>query len=134
MPMNRSLYPKDWEIIATEVKEAANWECQECGRPCRKPGQTWCDFVHELVQTCDLTWYHQTYEEKGQDIVEKPQKFTLTVAHLDHVPSNCGGTHPEGNRSNLKALCSGCHLRYDVRQMALKKRLKREREGQMKMF
>jgi hypothetical protein len=123
MPMNRSLYPKDWEIIATEVKEAANWECQECGRPCRKPGQAWCDFVHELMQTCDLTWYYQTYEEKGQGIVEKPQRFTLTVAHLDHVPSNC-------DRANLKALCSGCHLKYDVGQMALKKRLKREREGQ----
>jgi hypothetical protein len=79
------------------------------------------------MQTCDLTWYNQTYEEKGQGTVEKPQRFTLTVAHLDHVPSNC-------DRSNLRALCSGCHLKYDVSQMGLKKRLKKERQGQMKMF
>jgi hypothetical protein len=30
----------------------------------------------------------------------------LTVAHLDHTPEN---VHP----ANLRAMCQGCHLRYD---------------------
>jgi hypothetical protein len=36
---------------------------------------------------------------------------TLTVAHLDHDPGNC-------DRSNLRALCAPCHLRYDARMHA----------------
>lgn len=32
---------------------------------------------------------------------------TLTVAHLDHDPSNC-------RRDNLAALCAPCHPRYDA--------------------
>lgn len=34
-------------------------------------------------------------------------KRTLTVSHQDHNPANC-------ERSNLKALCAPCHLRYDA--------------------
>ena len=30
----------------------------------------------------------------------------LTVAHLDHTPENC-------DDANLRAMCQGCHLRYD---------------------
>jgi hypothetical protein len=33
-------------------------------------------------------------------------RVVLTVAHLDHNPENC-------ERSNLRALCQRCHLRYD---------------------
>lgn len=35
MPMNRKLYPANWEAIAQAVKDSANWECSECGRKCR---------------------------------------------------------------------------------------------------
>ena len=38
-------------------------------------------------------------------------KRTLTVAHLNHRPWDC-------RRENLKALCSGCHLRYDAKHHA----------------
>ena len=38
MPVDWSKYPPNWKAIARSVKDAANWECQECGRPCRKPG------------------------------------------------------------------------------------------------
>lgn len=31
----------------------------------------------------------------------------LTVAHLNHTPEDC-------SRSNLRALCARCHLRYDA--------------------
>ena len=42
MPMNRALYPADWDAIAREVKEAADWTCAECGRECYRPGES-CD-------------------------------------------------------------------------------------------
>ena len=77
MPMNRSLYPADWDQIAYQVKEAAGWKCQGCGAQCRRPGEPF-----------------------------DTHKRTLTVAHLNHTPSDC---RPE----NLKALCAPCHLRYD---------------------
>ena len=43
---------------------------------------------------------------------------TLTVAHLDHTPENC-------ERSNLRALCAPCHLRYDAAQHAESRRRRR---------
>lgn len=60
MPMQRGLYPSNWEAIALAVKEAAGWRCQQCGKQCRRPGER-----------------HDTHRR------------TLTVAHLDHDPVNC---------------------------------------------
>lgn len=77
MPMNRDKYPDDWDAIATEVKEQAGWKCQACGKQCYRPG------------------------ESNED-----RRNTLTVAHVNHVESDC---RPE----NLLAACSVCHLRYD---------------------
>lgn len=134
MPMIRSLYPKNWNAIARAVKEESDWCCEECSKPCRRPGVVWMDFVLELLNSggCD-GWYFQTFDEVYDDetgewgAVERPQRFTLTVAHLDHIPSNC-------DRANLKALCAPCHCRYDLKAMPQKKRLKAERQGQMTIF
>jgi hypothetical protein len=114
MPMDRSLYPPDWDDIALQVKEAADWHCEECGQMCRRPKQRFLDFANELINL----GYRPDFDH--------PQKYTLTVAHLNHIPSDC---RPE----NLRAMCSGCHLRYDGKDMALKKRLKRERQGQLRI-
>jgi hypothetical protein len=96
------------------VKTEADWCCEECGKRCRRPGE-------DLVQFCQRL----NCLPLG-DIVEHPQRWTLTVAHLNHRPENC-------DRSNLKALCVPCHARYDLRAMALKKRLKLERGGQLRI-
>lgn len=61
MPMQRDLYPPDWDAIATDIKDACDWTCQQCGRQCRRPGEPF-----------------------------DTQARTLTVAHLepeDHDPS-----------------------------------------------
>ena len=42
-------------------------------------------------------------------------KRTLTVAHLNHIPEDC-------RRENLKALCAPCHLRYDAKHHAERRR------------
>lgn len=104
----RLRYPKNWKSIAREVKDNANWTCEECGRPCRKPGVAWCLFVNWLLDQGELGWYEETVDRRGDRLIEKPQRFTLTVSHLDHNPANC-------DRANLRALCSGCHLRYDAK-------------------
>lgn len=55
MPMKRHLYPVDWEQIARIIKEAADWQCQQCGQQCRRPGEPF-----------------------------DTHRRTLTVAHWDH--------------------------------------------------
>jgi hypothetical protein len=131
--MDKSLYPENWNAIARAVKDEANWHCEGCGKPCRRPGVDWADFVLELLNSGGCGgWYSQTFEEVVDiaglgGVVEKPQRFTLTVAHLDHTPPNC-------DRANLKALCAPCHCRYDLKAMPQKKRLKAERQGQLTIF
>lgn len=85
MPVDWSKYPPDWPEIAHGVKDAADWKCEKCGRQCRRPGEPFDTHVR-----------------------------TLTVAHINHVESDC---RPE----NLVALCSGCHLRYDAPMKALRR-------------
>lgn len=72
MPMDYARYPKEWRVIANEIKEAADWTCQECDMQCRRPGEPF-----------------------------DTHKRTLTVAHWDHdteaaevfVVALCAGCH-----------------------------------------
>ena len=136
MPMKRKFYPENWEVIALKIKEENHWFCEQCGKPCRRPGEDWFDFLEKLQITFP-EWYKQHCDEVYDDqtgecsYIERRQRFTLTVAHLDHAPANC-------SRENLKALCSTCHLRYDARHHAKNashtRYEKREAEGQMSLF
>ncbi|NJO85313.1 MAG: HNH endonuclease [Synechococcaceae cyanobacterium RM1_1_27] len=111
MPMNRSRYPANWDEIATAIKTAADWRCAGCGQVCRPAGRSFAQFAEELIGS-------------GQDIdLDHPNKYLLTVAHLNHIPEDC---RPE----NLRALCAPCHCRYDLKAMPLKVKLKREHNGQ----
>ncbi len=75
-------YPKDWDFIATTLKEAANWQCQKCCRIGIKPG------------------------EKSEDLTKSQRRaYTLQVHHWNRNPS-------DNRRDNLVCLCSGCHLSY----------------------
>ena len=114
MPMDRSQYPDDWEAIAHMVKEEADWTCEGCDRLCRRPGEDLLDFCKRLNSLALA------------ELMAHPQRWTLTVAHLDHTPGNC-------ERTNLKALCTPCHARYDLSQMGRKRQLKRERNGQLRI-
>jgi hypothetical protein len=44
MPMQRDLYPEDWSAIATRIKDEVNWECEDCGKRCRRPGESSADY------------------------------------------------------------------------------------------
>jgi hypothetical protein len=119
MPMDRSQYPDDWEAIAHMVKEEAYWCCEGCGQSCRLPDESPIDFAERF--------YGSSYQVPSRDDrLIHPQRYVLTVAHLDHNPENC-------DRSNLRALCVPCHGRYDLSQMGRKRWLKRERWGQLRI-
>ncbi len=55
--MQTHRYPADWVAIATAIKAANDWQCQSCGRQCRRPGEPFDSHTN-----------------------------TLTVAHLEHNP------------------------------------------------
>lgn len=115
---NRHRYPKDWDAIARAVKDAARWHCQQCGKPCRPPGVP-------LSQTGD--WLAANFPQ-WHDSGDRPHRFTLTVAHLDHDPSNC-------DRANLRAMCAPCHLRNDAAIHAQRAAATRDRQrGQLNLF
>lgn len=60
MPVDWSKYPPNWPEISTQIKEEAQWQCECCGKQCRKP-----------LEPFDT------------------HKNTLTVAHCNHDESNC---------------------------------------------
>lgn len=43
----------------------------------------------------------------GQPAYGTGSRVVLTVAHLNHTPEDC-------DDNNLKAMCQGCHLHYDI--------------------
>ncbi|HEY9762376.1 MAG TPA: hypothetical protein V6D07_07610 [Trichocoleus sp.] len=103
--MIRARYPDDWEAIALEVKVKADWCCQDCSRQCQRPEES----------------PEQLRSRIGK---AKSRQYLLTVAHLDQNPANCSG-------DNLKALCTGCHLRYDRQFRARQRSLLQEWFGQL---
>ena len=60
MPVDWAKYPANWKDIATAIKEATGWKCQDCGKQCYRPGEP---------------------VSNTQDV--------LTVAHINHVESDC---------------------------------------------
>jgi hypothetical protein len=98
MPMDRRLYPKDWKVISLEIRTDADWACENCGRPCRRPGESL-----EALEARVEDW-PDAYKECGENEDGFPPdwpvfvsgRFRLTVAHLDHQPANC-------ERANLRA-------------------------------
>lgn len=47
--MLSSIYPDNWPAIATAVKEACNWRCQQCGCRCRRPGELYLGWQYQLT-------------------------------------------------------------------------------------
>lgn len=84
---NKARYPSDWKAISLEVREAAGWVCE--GSPA----------------------YPDCRAANGEPHPSTGSKVVLTVAHLDHIPENCG---EPGDRPNLKAWCQRCHNTYDM--------------------
>jgi len=60
MPVDWTKYPPDWKQIADAVKAEAGYQCEMCGKQCRRPGEPF-----------------------------DTHKRTATVAHCNHVEMDC---------------------------------------------
>lgn len=86
-PENKDLYPDDWKEISAFIRH------ERAGDRCEFP-------VDDGTRCTALN---------GQPHPVTGSKVVLTVAHLDHDPSNSGE-----NYDNLLAGCQRCHNRYDA--------------------
>ncbi|MDB9529581.1 hypothetical protein PN498_26560 [Oscillatoria sp. CS-180] len=118
MPIIRARYPDNWESLALQIKHQAQWCCQQCQRPCRQPSELLADFLERVKR------WRQQQTPLSAKFEAAPRRYLLTVAHLDQQPSN-------QDPSNLKALCTVCHLQFDSQFRAKQRRLKAEFFGQL---
>lgn len=80
MPVNKSLYSDNWNSLALEIKEAAQWRCSCCGKQCYKPG------------------------ERPENLTRSEWTANiLQVHHRNHDPK-------DNRLSNLLSVCASCHL------------------------
>ena len=80
-PEKRALYPKDWKAISLRVRK---------------------DRAQDRCEFCQIAVNGEPHPITGSTVV-------LTVAHLDHDPTN----NPDDG-SNHAAMCQRCHLTYDA--------------------
>ena len=80
MPVDTNLYPDNWKAITLEVKEAADYQCQCCGKRCYKPGER-PEGLSRSQWTADI----------------------LQVHHRNH-------NIKDNRLSNLLSVCAACHL------------------------
>jgi hypothetical protein len=104
-PENKKLYPKDWKQIRKRILERARNRCEFClVANYVKVNRNDCGIPADLGLLHNLKEYIAYKDHKAITIV-------LTIAHLDHDPTN---NDPE----NLRALCQKCHLTYDAKHHA----------------
>lgn len=88
-PERRDLYPADWKEISRRIRfERAEGRC-------------------ECEGECGVNHHGRCHHEHGWLMAETYAICVLTVAHLDHDETN-------NAEENLKAMCQGCHNRYDA--------------------
>lgn len=106
-PENKALYPPNWK---TEIRPAilgrAKHRCEACGVHNYAVG--WRDKRGEFQDERRFSTYKKAVEYR--DLLNYEVNayivIVLTIAHLDHDPTN-------NDPSNLRALCQRCHNRYD---------------------
>jgi hypothetical protein len=86
MPMDRTLYPDDWDAIAFRIKTAANWTCQQCERPCRQPGETVDELAVRLAELDPnaVTWLADLYVDRHRPRHRRAYRDRQTPALHPH--------------------------------------------------
>jgi hypothetical protein len=119
MPMDLSTYPPDWQEVSRHVREVrASGRC-ECRGECGKSHGP-----RFRVNRCHAR--KGNLSENGRGTV------VLTCAHLWRGPCKCAvknGGMKCGILSHLRAMCQGCHLRYDIPLHARNARRTRTRKA-----
>jgi hypothetical protein len=116
MPMQRAAYPQNWELVSAFVRHVrARGQC-ECTGECYGHVRDGSILPNYLT-----TWGHK---ERCVELNHQPGRFMrgrviLTTAHLCTCYPLCSTT------DHLKAMCQGCHLRFDRYHHARNRRLHR---------
>lgn len=87
-PETRHLYPSDWKELSQRIRHDRAGGVCECDGRCGR---------HD--ERCTA--------HNGEPHPVTGSKVILTVAHLDHDPTN-------SDELNLLAMCQRCHLAYDA--------------------
>lgn len=98
-PENKKLYPKNWIEIRNRILDRAFHHCEICGIDNHAIGYR---DKEGLFNEYSHHYAPDYYDDK------KLFKIVLTIAHLDHDPTN-------NSFDNLKAMCQCCHNRYDAK-------------------
>lgn len=101
-PENKKLYPKNWDEIRQNILKRAKNRCEFCGVENHIEGFRLRD-SERFVRTDNDVIMKRFAKAFSHKII----KIVLTIAHLDHDPTN-------NDPNNLRALCQRCHNRYDV--------------------
>jgi len=134
MPIDYNKYPDNWKTeIRPRILERADNKCEFCGvenyKVIFRCYDAFDETKKELYQDSDGNLYDAADSKLidnnsfNWDLLplgkDTAIKVILTVAHLDHDLS-----HNEDK--NLKALCQRCHLRYDAKHKAQKRKEKNQ--------
>jgi hypothetical protein len=119
MPIkDKTQYPTNWKQISLAIRERAGNRCEweGCGIRNGSIGYRLLNFTQEFVELGHVDEpASMEQESKSIDAIMDGYKIIriiLTVAHLNHTPSDC---RPE----NLMALCQMHHLRLDAKHHAV---------------
>jgi hypothetical protein len=105
-PENVGRYPAEWGAISWAIRWLRALGQCECHGECSVPNDKRIGWLR--LTWADLSAFHggRCSAVNGEANPVTGSTVVLTVAHLDHTPEN---VHP----ANLRAMCQGCHLRYD---------------------
>jgi hypothetical protein len=108
-PAQKKLYPPNWKAIRASILERAGHRCEQCKVPNREfVARSAAAYMLPNGDTFDALTGEPMGCVRGSEFpVQRWTDIVLTVAHLDHDPTNCS---PE----NLRAWCQKCHLAYDL--------------------
>ncbi len=135
---NKARYPKNWKAIRAEVLERAGNRCEwvENGARCILTHGEWG------LRDLDGTWWRSEDFANGSipemiqfergDKLKLAHRVCLTIAHLNHIPEDCG---EPGNRPNLAAWCEKHHLDYDrPLHMVNSRKTREKKKGQTNLL
>jgi 5-methylcytosine-specific restriction endonuclease McrA len=124
-PENRSKYPTDWLQIRDRILEREGHCCKFCKVPNHIYIARSVDGRYYMLasgEARDASTGEQVAFHFDEFPTQKWIEVVLTVAHLDHDPTNNAD-------ENLAALCQRCHNRHDVPQRVESRRKTRERKA-----
>lgn len=116
MPIDYKKYPSNWKTeIRPRILNRAKNKCECCGLKNHSIGYR--DNQGVFIECKKWAYDEMKFTPEGFKII----KVVITIAHLDHDETN-----HQVSDDRLKAMCQRCHLRYDAKENASRRKLKKQ--------